>query len=149
MDRGTSSYAPLTRRRVPRRLHLFKTARLNAVGWLALFAVCAVVAGAFAGIAVLLALPWWLGALVGGLAALGSLIALDRRKFNGLYATYSWTDDEQEKAEVCSELRAAGIDAELMSWNNEPPFGVRVLNRDSKRANRILVARGIRPGFRF
>ena len=149
MDRETSAYAPLTRHRLPRGPHLFKSTRLNSVGWAALAGLCLVVGAIFGGVAAAVGWSWWAFAVLGVMAALGSLLVLDRRKFSTLYSTYSWTDDEDEKAAVCADLQAAGIAAELVSWNNEPPFGVRVRNRDGKRANRVLVANGIRAAFRY
>jgi hypothetical protein len=116
---------------------------------LALIGLCLAAAAILGGVAALFGWTWWPFALLGALVASGAVLVLDRRKFSLLHTGYSWTDDEDEKAGVCAALQAAGIDAQLVSWDNEPPFSVLVLNRDGKRADRILVARGIRPGFRF
>ena len=64
----------------PRRRHLFRTARLNAVGWTALVAASLASAAVGAVLALLTGAPWWIGALVGLPLVLVVLLVLDRRR---------------------------------------------------------------------
>lgn len=145
MDRGTSSYAPLTRHRVPRRPRLFKSVRLNAIGWLALVGACLLSGAVFAVVGYLIGISWVAPAVIGVFTALVVLVILDRRRHGAGWANYSWTDDESEKATVVVALRATGVEAQLDSWNGEPPFAVHIHRRDEKSLNRILDQLGIAP----
>jgi hypothetical protein len=124
---------------------LFKTARLNAVGWLAVVGFCVVLAAIFGGAAALAGWSWWLAALLGAITAFATALVWDYHKWADLYTNYGWTDDEDEKVRVCAALNSAGVGAELSSWNDEPPFAVRLKNRDLGRANRVFSEAGIRP----
>jgi GNAT superfamily N-acetyltransferase len=63
-----------------RRPHLFRTARLNAVGWTALVAASLASAAVGAAVALLAGISWWIGAVVGLPVVLVVLLVLDRRR---------------------------------------------------------------------
>ena len=145
MDRGTSSYAYLSAGRPKRRRHLFRTAHLNATGWLFLIGLMVVVGLVFYGVATAVGLVVWLAVIVGLLGSLlvpVIILGLDRRKWATMCTRRSWDDDAAEVTQVGHELQLAGYPVEV---DTSDPDRTHLLyrNRDAKRIEAELVRRGV------
>jgi hypothetical protein len=135
------SIAPFTRGH-PRRRHPLLTARLNAVGWLAVGLACL---GAGAAGAVLARLTGWSrgwSALLGASCVPVALVIADRRRWGQMTTSYSWTDDLAEVERGAASLRRAGVRVDVENDDESGPR-LRYRNRDAGRVRTVLAAAGV------
>ena len=129
--RRRRGYAPL------RRWRLFRTARLNAVGWAALTG-WVVAWGSIVGEAARLVDLWpAAGALLGAAAGLVVVVIFDRRRWSGMEAHFGWTDEPAVVQQAVQRLLDAGVAVSYyMSPDGEPHLVYR--QRDERRVMRLL-----------
>ncbi len=137
----TGPTAPLARNH-RRPLSFLRTARLNAVGWAALVAVCAL-AGLIA-IVLLRATGWPLPvrAVLGAAVVVLGLIVVDRRKWGRMETSFSFTDAVATMRAVAERLTARGLPVTLDEESGGP--SLRYRNRDAKQIHAALADLGIR-----
>jgi hypothetical protein len=125
-----------------RRRGFFRTARLNAAGWAAVAGVGAAGAAAGLGAARLANASPWITVPVGGAAALGALVAADRRRWATMRTSYSWTDDLAAVEDMAVLLQRAGIDASAGTDGLGQPT-LRYLNRHHRRVAQVFRDAGL------
>ena len=145
MRRRYAEYRPFTsgRRRL-RRYGLFRSARLNLVGWMAVAALCLVGAATGYGIGLLVRGPVAVWLVIGALLCLVPLVAVDRRRWGQLWTGYSWGDTPEAMRRVARELGQRGL---MVATRTYPDgrVGLHYRNRDGRRVARALSQLGIRP----
>lgn len=131
------SFEYLESRRMPHRRELFRTARLNAVGWAAVAGLCAIGAGIGLLLARISGAATWIAMPFGAAAALGSLGAADRRKWAAMSTSYSWTDDLSATQEIADLLTRAGVAVSVEVDDFGQPM-LQYLNRDRRHVHRVF-----------
>jgi hypothetical protein len=149
MQRGYAEYRPSRwgGRRL-RRHGLFRTARLNLVGWAAVAALCLVGAATGYAISVLVGWPVAVWPVIGILLCLGTLVVVDRRRWGRLWTGYSWGATPQATEGVGTELKRRGLEVETRT-DSVGGVSLRYRHRDARRVARVLTELGIRPPHRW
>jgi hypothetical protein len=127
-----------------RRGGLFRSARLNLVGWMAVGALCLVGAATGYGIGSLVGGPVVVWLVIGALLCIGTLVVVDRRRWGRLWTGYSWGDTPQATEGVGRELTRRGLVVATRTYP-DGRVGLRYRNRDCRRVARALSQLGIRP----
>ena len=137
----TGPTAPLARNR-RRPPSFLRTAQLNAVGWTALVAVCAL--AALVAVVLLRATGWPLSvrAVLGASVVVLVLVVADRRKWARMQTGFSFTDDVVTMRAVADRLTAQGLPVTLDEERGGP--SLRYRNRDAKQVHAALADLGIR-----
>jgi hypothetical protein len=143
VNRRYAEYRPATRFRPVGRFRLFRTARLNVVGWAAFAGLCLAGAAVAAGIGAAAGLSVGWAAAAGAAVGPVAVLVADRRKWNRMSTGYGWGATVGTVRLVADELRRAGVPVEVQ----ERPggVGIRVRNRDRRRAARVLAGLGVPP----
>jgi hypothetical protein len=141
-DRRSSAYRPP--RALGGRRELFRTAKLNAVGWAAVAGLCATGAATGLVAARLTDASSWITVPAGTAAAVATMLAADRRKWADMRTSYSWTDDRAEVQRVANLLQRAGVDASADADELDQPT-LHYLNRDHRRVSRAFRNAGLQP----
>jgi hypothetical protein len=131
-----------------RRHGLFRTARLNPIGWAAVAALCLVGAATGYAISVLVGRPAGVWLVMGALLCLGTLVVADRRRWGQLWTEYSWGDTPRATESVGAELKRRGLAVETR-MNSSGGVSLRYRHRDGRRVARVLTELGIRPPHRW
>lgn len=127
--------------RLADRPELFRTVKLNAVGWAAVAGLCA--AGAAAGLAAarVAGVPPWVAGPTGAVVAFAAVLVADRRRWAGMTVSYAWTDDPAEVEHLAGLLQDAGVDVSVDP--DQPCLYHR--NRDRRRIVRAFRDEGLEP----
>jgi hypothetical protein len=141
-DHRSSAY--LSSSPIGRRPELFRTARLNAVGWAAVAGLCVTAAAAGLAAARFTGVPSWITAPAGGAAAFAAVLAADRRKWANMPTTYSWTDNPAEVQQIAFTLQRVGIAATADTDDLEQPT-LHYLNRHHRDVARAFRDAGLPP----
>ncbi|GAA5186895.1 hypothetical protein GCM10023322_34120 [Rugosimonospora acidiphila] len=129
-----------------RRIRLFRSVRLNGVGWLAVGLVCVVGTGVGYGVGRAADLPVGASSLAGGLFGLVVVVFVDRRRWGRLETDRSWGGEGPDAvSRIAASLRQRGVPVRLWTdrWGNR---SLRYYNRDARRVRRAL--RDVDPGRR-
>lgn len=123
-----------------RQRRLFRTARLNAVGWAALtgwVVVWAAVLGVAAGWKGWKGLSPAAGCVLGAAAGLAAVVIFDRRRWGRMETYFAWTDDPTVVRQAMQRLTDAGLAVSCyVSPDGEPSLVYR--QRDQRRVMREL-----------
>jgi hypothetical protein len=138
-DHRSSTY--LTAGSFADRPELFRTVKLNAVGWAAVTGFCA--AGAAAGLAAarLAGVPTWIAGPAGAAVAFAAVLVADRRRWANMTVSYSWTDDLTAVEHMAGLLREAGVGVSVDP--DQPCLCYR--HRDRRRIVRAFRDEGLEP----
>lgn len=136
---------PLRSGKPRRRRRMFRTAKLNIVGWAAVLGICLAAAGLGFAAGQFFRLPLAVTASVGGLLPLAILAAADRRKWRAMLAGYGWGGTEDEVTAVAAELLRRGVVAHVEIWGEDDSVSLQYRNGDAKVVETVLAELGI-PG---
>ncbi len=145
MDRPDAPYMPLRSGKPRRHRRMFRTAKLNIVGWAAVLGFCLTAAGLGFAAGQFFRLPLAVTASVGGLLPLAILAAADRRKWRAMLAGYGWGGTEDEVTAVAAELLRRGVVAHVEIWGEDDSVSLQYRNGDAKVVETVLAELGI-PG---
>ena len=143
MDRRLVSYRRSTWRRFYVRLRLFRSVRLNAVGWLAVALLCLACAGAGYGVGRFIGLPSAASPLVGTLLGLITFVAVDRWRWGRLETGFSWGSDPDAVTRVGTELQRQGVPVQP-EVDHDGRARLRYQNRHARYVRRALNRLGVR-----
>ncbi|MGI5215939.1 hypothetical protein [Plantactinospora sp. CA-290183] len=123
------------------RVRLFRSVRLNAIGWAAVVLVCLVGGGVGYGAGRAIAAPQLAGSLAGALGGLAVLVGVDRRRWGRLETGVFWGEDPDEVARIGAELQQRGLP--VAAWTDVNGCrSLRYRNRDARRVRRALRGLG-------
>jgi hypothetical protein len=129
-------------------MRLFRTVELNVAGWGMVLVLCLAGAGVGYLVAPMPGTTRLVAAAGGAVAALLTLVAVDRHRWRRMHVTYSWTDDAEEIARIGSLLREQGLAVELDS-DPDGRLQLRFTFGHSRRVRRGLARAGVvAPPFR-
>jgi hypothetical protein len=143
VDRRYASYRRSPWRRPYVKPRLFRSVRLNSVGWLAVAALCLAGAGAGYGVGRVVGLPRGASPVVGTLLGLITLVAVDRRRWGRLETGFSWGNDPDAVMRVGTELQRQGVPVQL-EVDHDSRVRLRYHNRDAGQVRRALNRFGVR-----
>jgi hypothetical protein len=126
---------------------MFRTARLNIVGWAAVVGSCLAAAGLGFALGRLSGLPIAVTAPAAALLALALLVAADRRKWRAMLTGYGWGGTEAEVAAVAAELLRRGVVASVEIWREgeDDSVSLQYRNVDAGVVATVLAEQGIPP----
>jgi len=124
---------------------MFRTARLNIVGWAAVVGSCLAAAGLGFAAGRLFGLPIAVTASAGALLPLALLVAADRRKWRAMLAGYGWGGTEAEVSAVAAELLRRGVVANVEIWGEDESVSLQYRNADAGVVATVLAELGIPP----
>ena len=124
---------------------MFRTARLNIVGWAAVLGSCLAAAGLGFAAGRLSGLPIAVTAPAAALLPLVLLVAADRRKWRAMLAGYGWGGTEAEVSAVAAELLRRGVVANVEIWGEDESVSLQYRNADAGVVATVLAELGI-PG---
>jgi hypothetical protein len=139
VERRYATYRPAMRRR--RRPRVFRSVRLNAVGWTAVVLVGVAGAGVAYGVSRVAGWPGAPAAVVGTLACVAGLVVADRRRWGALEVGYSWGADPAVVSRIGADLQRQGLPVRV----DTDAAGRCVLhfrNRDAGRVRSALARAG-------
>ena len=145
MDRSHAPYMHLRPGKPRRRRRMFRTAKLNIVGWAAVVGSCLAAAGLGFVTGRLLGLPIAVIAPAAALLPLAVLAAADRRKWRAMLAGYGWGGTEAEVSAVVAELLRRGVVANVAIWGEDESASLQYRNADTKAVETVLAQHGIPP----
>ena len=124
---------------------MFRTARLNIVGWAAVLGSCLAAAGLGFAAGRLSGLPIAVTAPAAALLPLALLVAADRRKWRAMLAGYGWGGTEAEVSAVAAALLRRGVVANVEIWGEDESASLQYRNADADVVATVLAEYGI-PG---
>ena len=124
---------------------MFRTARLNIVGWAAVLGSCLAAAGLGFAAGRLSGLPIAVTAPAAALLPLALLVAADRRKWRAMLAGYGWGGTEAEVSAVAAALLRRGVVANVEIWGEDESVSLQYRNADADVVATVLAEYGI-PG---
>ena len=124
---------------------MFRTARLNIVGWAAVVGSCLAAAGLRFAAGRLFGLPIAVTAPAAALLPLVLLVAADRRKWRAMLAGYGWGGTEAEVSAVAAALLRRGVVANVEIWGEDESASLQYRNADADVVATVLAEYGI-PG---
>jgi len=124
---------------------MFRTARLNIVGWAAVLGSCLAAAGLGFAAGRLSGLPIAVTAPAAALLPLVLLVAADRRKWRAMLAGYGWGGTEAEVSAVAAALLRRGVVANVEIWGEDESASLQYRNADADVVATVLAEYGI-PG---
>jgi hypothetical protein len=124
---------------------MFRTARLNIVGWAAVVGSCLAAAGLGFASGRFFGLPIAVTASAAALLPLVLLVAADRRKWRASLTAYGWGGTEAEVSAVAAELLRRGVVANVEIWGEDESASLQYRNADAGVVATVLAELGI-PG---
>ena len=122
---------------------MFRTARLNIVGWAAVLGSCLAAAGLGFAAGRLSGLPIAVTAPAAALLPLVLLVAADRRKWRAMLAGYGWGGTEAEVSAVAAALLRRGVVANVEIWGEDESASLQYRNADADVVATVLAEYGI------
>jgi len=126
---------------------MFRTARLNIVGWAAVLGSCLAAAGLGFALGRLSGLPIAVTAPAAALLPLALLVAADRRKWRAMLTGYGWGGTEAEVSAAAAELLRRGVVANVEIWREgeDESVSLQYRNADARVVATVLAELGIPP----